>query len=127
MRFLTKSVMFCAITLGSNWAIAADESEMCIHTSHLNHTEIIDAQTILFHMNGKKTYINRLPNRCPGLSFHKAFSYKTRVNKLCSSDIIRVFQGDYFGAACGLGRFEEYDAEAAEAAEKEGALDLAKG
>ena len=114
------------ILLSSNIALAADDVEKCLSTHRIDHTEILDGQTILFHMIGKKVYVNKLPRRCPGLSFHKAFSYKVHQNRLCNTDIIRVYQGDYFGAACGLGKFEPYDVEAAKAAKAAKAAEAAE-
>ena len=85
------------------------DRQHCVSLVKIRHTEVLDGQTILFHMNGRKTLVNHLPRKCPGLKFHKAFSYKTSIGKLCKTDIIRVYEGDYFGAACGLGWFEPYE------------------
>ncbi len=86
----------------------AAESDNCVSLNRLDRTEVVDNQTILFHMKGKKTLVNNLPRRCPGLSFHKAFSYKTSIGRLCKQDVIRVFEGSHFGAACMLGVFDPY-------------------
>ena len=108
VKVVKLSVLFMALVSGP--ALAADGVKKCVSTHRIDHTKVVDGQTILFHMVGRKTYINKLPRKCPGLSFHKAFSYKVRQNQLCNTDIIRVYQGDYFGAACGLGKFEPYEA-----------------
>ena len=62
-----------------------------------------------FYMNGKTVYRNKLPNSCSSLGFERAFSYKTSLSQLCSTDIITVFrQGEprFPGASCGLGEFQ---------------------
>lgn len=111
MKTVCRYAIALALLAGSALGFAESDAdtEKCISTHRIDHTEIVDGETILFHMVGKKVYVNKLPRRCPGLSFHKAFSYKVSQNRLCNTDIIRVYQGDYFGAACGLGKFEPYD------------------
>jgi len=74
---------------------------------------VIDDQTIDFKMRGGDIYRNRLPNRCGGLGFEEAFSYKTSTNQLCSVDIIHVLSQtggrlDTRGA-CGLGKFQKIE------------------
>ena len=61
-------------------------------------------------MRSRDIYLNRLPNRCPGLKVADAFTYATSLNRVCNVDIIRVLRqsgGRFFpGPACGLGKFE---------------------
>lgn len=108
-----KWCLVLAAMSGAQLAVADDEvvgeAKHCVLLTSVRSTEVVDDQTILFHMNGRKTLVNNLPRKCPGLRSHRAFSYKTSIGKLCNTDIIRVYEGDYFGAACGLGMFEPYD------------------
>jgi hypothetical protein len=71
----------------------------------------MDDQHLLSKMIGCKAYLNTLTAPCPRLRFHKAFPYKTSVNRLCNLDIITVFVGGTSlpGPSCGLGKFEEYE------------------
>lgn len=95
------------------------EARTCIPASRITRTEVIDSQTILFHMGRRDVYMNRLPRTCPGLARERAFTYTIRGSQLCSMDIIRVLETPSMrtGAACGLGSFEqlelraEFDAE----------------
>lgn len=99
---------------GSNEDALADgefgESQKCVNTNRISHTKIIDDRTIVFHMYGSVTYLNRLPRRCNGLRTAGAFSYDLRTPRLCDIDTIRVV--DYFGGAmragigCPLGEFQ---------------------
>lgn len=84
------------------------ESETCIHAIRIRRTEVIDGQTILFHLGRDHIYMNRLPRWCPGLARERAFSYTIRGSQLCNVDIIRVLEKPIMrtGATCGLGRFE---------------------
>ena len=80
----------------------------CIRTSSIRSTNVVDDQTIDFVMNGRQTFRNTLPNKCPQLGFERSFGYSTSVNQLCSVDIITVLvQGGGInrGASCGLGKF----------------------
>ncbi len=86
------------------------EPESCIRRSSIRSTDVIDDQTIDFRMNNGDIYRNTLPNKCSGLAFEEAFSYKTSTNQLCSVDIIHVLDQtagrlDTRGA-CGLGKFQ---------------------
>lgn len=88
--------------------IMTGDSETCIHVTRIRRTEVIDGQTILFHLGRDRVYMNRLPRSCPGLARERAFSYTIRGSQLCSMDTIRVLEKPIMrtGAACGLGRFE---------------------
>ncbi len=98
------------------------EPENCIRRSQIRSTDVISDSIIDFKMRGGDVYRNSLPNRCSGLAFEEAFSYRTSVNQLCSVDIIRVIDNSG-GAirernACGLGKFQKI--EKTKKADKEG-------
>lgn len=80
-------------------------SKRCIDLSRIRELDVIDDQTILFHMNGNRTYKNTLPYRCPMLGFEKSIAYRTSINRLCNVDTITVLN---CGTTCGLGMFEPY-------------------
>jgi hypothetical protein len=80
----------------------------CINLRNIRSTNVIDDQTIDFHLSGNQVYRNSLPNRCPQLGFERAFAYQTSIPQLCSVDIITVIvqgSGSMRGASCGLGKF----------------------
>lgn len=80
----------------------------CINFRNVRGTQVIDDQTIDFHVVGNKVYRNTLPNRCPQLGFQRAFAYQTSISQLCSMDVITVIvpgSGPMLGATCGLGKF----------------------
>jgi len=83
----------------------------CLRLSNIRSSNVVDGQTIDFRVSGNKTYRNTLPRKCARLSFERAFSYRTSINKLCNVDIIRVLDTTGFGIretnACGLGKFQE--------------------
>ncbi|SIN59720.1 hypothetical protein SAMN02745824_0253 [Parasphingorhabdus marina DSM 22363] len=89
------------------------EPENCIRRSQIRSTDVISDSIIDFKMRGGDIYRNTLPNRCSGLAFEEAFSYRTSVNQLCSVDIIRVIDNSGGGIrernACGLGKFQKIE------------------
>ncbi|OCC25458.1 hypothetical protein MB02_02090 [Croceicoccus estronivorus] len=95
-------------------ATVVGEARSCIPVNQISSSRVHDDRTIDFKV-GRQTYRNTLPQRCSGLGYDKAFSYKTSLSQLCNTDIIRVLHqvaGSYQeGAGCGLGQFVpiEYD------------------
>ena len=82
-----------------------EDSKRCIDLARIKDLDVIDDQTILFHMIGNKTYKNMLPHRCTMLGFEKGIAYQTSMNRLCNVDTIKVLN---YGATCILGMFEPY-------------------
>ena len=85
------------------------EAVQCIPLTQIRQTQIRDDWTIDFIGTGDKVWRNTLPNRCSGLKSEDAFTYKTSLSQLCSTDIIYVLRhigGDLQrGPGCGLGKF----------------------
>ena len=90
-------------------------SEHCISLPRIDHTEVIDDQTILFYARGNRVYRNYLPRQCPGLEREQRFMYEVRNNQLCSSDAVSVLESWGSGLArgflCPLGEFQELSEE----------------
>jgi hypothetical protein len=86
-------------------AAKAGPAQTCIDLARIDHSEIKDDSTILFHMKGGQIYENKLPYRCFGLKFEDGFAYSTSLSQLCNTDIIHVL---HRGTACGLGMFTPY-------------------
>ncbi|HET7132488.1 MAG TPA: hypothetical protein VFJ95_09580 [Gammaproteobacteria bacterium] len=99
---------------------ADDEKEFdrspvdCISVSRIDKTDIIDDQTILFFMRGKRIYRNYLPSKCPGLEVEDRFGYRTVTSRLCRVDMINVLPRIGFPTACRLGEFTPISAEEVE-------------
>ena len=102
--FLTGSVL-AGVPTDKPGQAKTDNSERCIDLVRIRELDVLDDQTILFHMIGNKTYKNTLPYRCPMLGFEKGIAYRMSMNKLCNVDTITVLN---FGSTCGLGMFEPY-------------------
>ena len=88
-----------------------EEGEFCIPRARIHTMNVLGDQAIEFKMKGGGSYINILPNACPGLRPGRTIMYETRQSQLCHVDIIRVMES--FGSGmqpivtCGLGRFYE--------------------
>jgi non-ribosomal peptide synthetase component E (peptide arylation enzyme) len=78
---------------------------VCLWTYQIDHTSVPDENTIVFHMKGGETWVNKLANRCSGLKFY-GFSYDVRgPSEICGNQqSIRVLKT---GAVCLLGPFTQ--------------------
>lgn len=104
-----------AATLLASAARAQDEGTFdrtpddCIAVQSIDRTDVIDDNTILFFMRGKKVYRNYLPRKCPGLERNERFSYQVTGNRLCDIDTVTVLEqwGSRLssGFTCSLGAF----------------------
>lgn len=87
----------------------SDEGEFCIPLIRINSVKVLGDRAIEFRMKGGESYINILPNKCPGLRPNRTIMYKTHQSQLCHVDIVRVLEpyvgGMQPGVSCGLGRF----------------------
>lgn len=91
--------------------IKADQSRHCLPISHLKRIEIVDNQSLIFHMNNKIRYINKLPFKCSGLKSRGTFLHETSLASYCDLDTITVIDaslGMRLGS-CPLGKFELYN------------------
>jgi hypothetical protein len=84
-------------------------AEDCVPINQLHESRIRDDGTIDFIRSGNRGWRNTLPQTCPGLKSADAFTYKTSLSQLCSTDIIYVLERTggslQRGAGCGLGKF----------------------
>ena len=84
------------------------EPVSCIPLHQARESRIRDDYTIDFMRNAREGWRVTLPYRCSGLAVQNAFTYKTSLTQLCSTDIIYVLEtagGLHRGGGCGLDRF----------------------
>jgi hypothetical protein len=121
------AAMAAPLSAGEENDKAIDEllsnAEHCVSLGRIDRTDIVDDSNILFYMKGGDIYLNRLPHRCPGLRWEKAFMYRTSLSQLCNVDIITVLDNLGFGfspgVSCGLGPFYPISEETAKALKAE--------
>jgi hypothetical protein len=106
---LASSVSLGSLDASAQGGETTDSSSIeCVSLTSITRTEVLDEQTILFHMVGQETYTNYLPRECPGLDERARFTYKTSTGKLCNSDTITLLErGPQLrpGITCRLGEF----------------------
>ncbi|HEX6997184.1 MAG TPA: hypothetical protein VF322_03505 [Gammaproteobacteria bacterium] len=97
---------------------ASTEVRNCIDLRSIDHTRVVDDDTLLFYMRGGGIYRNDLPNRCPQLASEERFMYRVALNQLCDIDVITVLTDLGFGfmpaASCALGKFQPISDDLAE-------------
>jgi len=83
---------------------AAVSTPRCVNIAQIDHTQILDDQTILFHLRGGETLRNTLQDKCVGLrTASRGFTYVVRAEEVCGNlQTIRVNDN---GAICQLGPF----------------------
>lgn len=122
-RICNSIIAIAALMISSSPALAGENktNEMvpvgkpisCITPSFIDHSNVVDNQTIDFTMLNGDVYRNKLPYKCPGLKSEDRYAYKLSTNNLCSVDIITVLQnfGNTLGmgASCGLGTFQKME------------------
>ena len=102
--FLGGSTM-AGITTDKGGEKSGESAKQCIQPSRIEDVDIMDNQTIVFHMYNHKSWVNKLPYHCPNLYHEGGFQYTRQLDELCSTDIITVIN-TY--TKCGLGTFQPY-------------------
>lgn len=93
------------------WPLAAhaapDARDTCINDRNIDHTEIINDTTILFHMRDHRIWKNTLPVRCFGLKNEPGgFTYMPTASgteDLCSNQV--TIKLNTLQSICQLGNF----------------------
>jgi len=121
IKYLVAAIMVMIPGFGADMAnsplVHAEEagsetSVSCISISRIRNIEVVDDQTILFHMAGNKTWVNRLPFPLHGLKFEGGIHYETSLTRLCDKDIITVIRRP--GTTGPLGLFTPYSEDSKE-------------
>jgi hypothetical protein len=94
---------------GRDDGAAPGDARSCIELNQIDHTSVVDDNTILFYTRGHDVYRNDLPRSCPDLRNEQRFMYRVSLSQLCSNDTITVLEDAGFGfmpgPTCGLGKF----------------------
>lgn len=81
------------------------KKSLCLRVRDIDHTHVVDKNTILFYMRGGKIWKNTLLQPCPGLMWH-GFTEVTHDGTICSN--MHRIQILVTGQVCLLGRFTPY-------------------
>ena len=101
--FALLSGLFCLVPVGA--LAAGTANSVCLEAGSIDHTVVVDDQTILYYMHGQKIWKNTLHTPCSGLKFERAFSEDIRGQVCANAQMIQVFQT---GTRCMLGDFTPY-------------------
>ena len=87
------------------------ESERCIISSRIDHTEVLSDRFIVFHMRGGEKYVVQFERRCPGLRRNGLTRFERRSVRICASDTVQGLYGmspdiGSWGPRCILPEFE---------------------
>jgi hypothetical protein len=95
-----------AIALAAPALAAPAGPKSCVALNRVGEQRIVGDSTIYFK-EGATWYRNDIPGGCPGLTPRRSFSSRTPSTRLCSGDIITVFDPmvSIPYASCGLGEF----------------------
>lgn len=93
------------------WGISGN----CIESHRMRNVRFRDDRTAIIRMAGGKQVLMTLERRCPGIR-SRGFLHATSINKLCTSDPLRVIDT---GSVCMIRSFTPYLGEEDEAEEKD--------
>lgn len=81
----------------------------CVRQAELRSSRSIDEGTIVFG-RGRVVYVNQTRTACPLMSNFTALRTRTITTRLCSGDLITIFEPDsgIEHGTCALGEFTEY-------------------
>lgn len=89
------------------------QNPRCLQLTRIDHTETVSERDILFYLQDRAIYRNRLPQACPGLRAGKPFASRVAVDQLCDTDTITLLDEQPRGlvpaGTCLLGKFELID------------------
>jgi|SwirhirootsSR3_FD_contig_31_12153365_length_358_multi_1_in_0_out_0_1 hypothetical protein len=102
-----KKIAALAVVLATGFGVLtpalAKDPPICLKTTGIDRTTVVNPQKILFRMKDGKTYSSQLSTPCIGLRFN-GFVYDTSFMEVCGgSQSIRVLNT---GEVCTLGKFE---------------------
>jgi hypothetical protein len=95
-----------AFTAAASAQPAMRPASACLYVRDIDHTHVVDANTLLFYMRNGAIWKNTLAGPCPALKFH-GFSFTAHdTEEVCSNaQGIRVIET---GQVCALGAFTPY-------------------
>lgn len=88
----------------ANDSRSGDISGNCIESHRMRNVRFRDDQTAIIRMTGGRHILMTLERRCPGIRT-RGFIHATRINKLCTSDSLRVIDT---GSVCMIRSFTPY-------------------
>jgi len=85
---------------------ATGETRLCLPVAAIAERRVLGRESLLFQLGDGRSYRNRLPYSCPGLTRAGEFTLPDTGKRLCRDDSVQVAAEAGPGALCGLGDFE---------------------
>ncbi len=82
--FVKFAALFALAAAAISPATEAPDPEVCLETTRIDSTHVLDAKTILFRMRDGTVWRNTLRNSCPTLKFN-GFVYTVRLDEVCGN------------------------------------------
>lgn len=79
--------------------------DSCITLTQIQRSEVVNDETILFHLRNGRIKKATLAFGCPSLKFYDSFSYRVYSNRLCARVDVIVSRG---GAHCPIAEISDY-------------------
>jgi hypothetical protein len=107
------AIMLAAVSLQPLAALADDaKTNRCLEVYQIDHTRVVDDQTILFYLRGGQVLKNTLSFRCVGLrTSTRGFTYVADNDEICGN--LQSIKVNDTGEVCELGGFQPYTPAAA--------------
>jgi hypothetical protein len=104
----TTLAMALGFAAGADPALAESAAEqagtICLNVAQIDHTKVVDDNTILFYLKGGKVLRNTLAGRCVGLHIAtRGFTYLARNDEVCGN--LQTLRVNDTGIICELGPF----------------------
>ena len=107
MRRVTNLMLAAAMALQPIAAFADSGPNRCLEVYQIDHTKVVDDQTILFYLKGGTVLKNTLSSRCVGLKINsRGFTYVALNDQICGN--LQPIKVNDTGEICELGAFETY-------------------
>jgi hypothetical protein len=86
------------------WSSSVAAAPVCLDTYLIDHTSVLNARTIVFHLKDGSAWQNNLKNACPALRFWGfVYSDRSGLNEICDNQsAVHVINS---GETCLLGAF----------------------
>ena len=83
----------------------------CVSLRDVPSSQLVDGLAIVYRAGSRRLYVNRPAGGCEALRENRAIATRTPSDRLCSGDIVRIFDApsgiDY--GSCALGEFVPYE------------------
>jgi hypothetical protein len=105
LAFAAVAALSCGLMAAGPARAADANSQICLDSNRIDHTEILNKNQIVFYMIGKEAWVNTLPSPC-SMDRTDGFVWKSSIPQYCDNlETIRIIRT---GQTCLLGKFTPF-------------------